>query len=254
MEADFDTWMLVFLRVGAFLLVLPFFSMNEMPVLLRVSLAALISLLLTPVVAPHPLGQLDYAAILGLMMQEVGIGLLLGFLSRLIFFAAELAGSIIAFEMGLNLASVFDPMTQQASPIAGTLLMYLSMLVMLSLNLHDWMLLGFARTYDLLPIGGGHFNRQLLAEVVPQTSRVFMTALQISTPVIAASFVITMIFAVLSRAVPQMNVFTEMYGFKIVGSLVVLGFSLQLAAQYVAQFFNALPEDLLVVAKMIGGG
>ena len=81
-----------------------------------------------------------------------------------------------------------------------------------------------------------------------------MTALQISTPVIAASFVITMIFAVLSRAVPQMNVFTEMYGFKIVGSLVVLGFSLQLAAQYVAQFFNALPEDLLVVAKMIGGG
>ena len=80
-----------------------------------------------------------------------------------------------------------------------------------------------------------------------------MTALQISAPVIAASFVVTMVFSALSRAVPQMNVFSEMFGFRIMGGLIVFGFTLQLSAQYVVNYLNRLPEDLLTVAQMLGG-
>ncbi|HWY31754.1 MAG TPA: flagellar biosynthetic protein FliR [Candidatus Acidoferrum sp.] len=253
MEADFDTWMLVFLRVSAFLLMLPFFTMSNFPVTMRVAVAAIIALLLAPVVPGLRLEKMDLIPVLGVMAQEVSVGMLLGFVARMIFYAVDIAGSVISTEMGLNLASILDPVTQASSPIAGTVLMFLATLIMFTLNLHDWMLLGFARTYMVLPVGGAHLNSALFQNIVAKTSLVFLTALQISSPIIAVSFVITLVFAVLSRAVPQMNVFTEMFGFKVVGALIVLGFTLQLSAQYVANYLNRLPDDLLVVGQMLGG-
>jgi flagellar biosynthetic protein FliR len=119
--------------------------------------------------------------------------------------------------------------------------------------LHDWLLLGFVRTYAVLPIGGAHLNNDLFENIVSQTSRVFTTVLQIAAPLIAVCFVITLVFAVLSRAVPQMNIFSEMFGFRIVGGLIVLGFTLQLTAQYVVNYLDRLPNDMLVVAQMLGG-
>jgi flagellar biosynthetic protein FliR len=253
MEVDFYNWMLVFLRASAFLLVLPFFTMANFPVTMRVAIGAVVALLLAPILPAFPLDKLDFISVLGVMAQEVSIGLLLGFVSRMIFYALDIAGSIISTEMGLNLASIFDPTTQQSSQIASTILVFIATIVMLTLNLHHWLLLGFERTYTVLPMGGAHLNNALFENVVAQTSRVFMVALQISAPVIAVSFVVTLIFAVLSRVVPEMNVFTEMFGFRIVGGLIVFGFTLQLSAQYVSNYLNRLPEDLMTVAQMIGG-
>jgi flagellar biosynthesis protein FliR len=253
MEADFYNWMLVFLRLSGFLLVLPFFSMANFPVTMRVAIGALGALLIAPVLPPFPLGKMDFLSLFGVMIQEVSIGLLLGFVSRMIFFAVELAGNFISTEMGLNLASIFDPTSQQSSQIAGTILVLLATIVLVTLNLHHWMLLAFAKSYTVLPPGGGHLNSALFENVVAQTSHIFMVALQIAAPVIAASFVITLVFSVLSRAVPQMNIFSEMLGFRIVGGLIVFGFTLQLSAQYVVNYLNRLPNDLLVVSQMMGG-
>jgi flagellar biosynthesis protein FliR len=253
MEIDFFNWLMVFLRLGAFLLVLPFFTMANFPVTMRVGLSALGALLIAPVLPPFATNNLDFISLLGVMIQEVSIGLLLGFASRMIFFAVELAGNFISTEMGLNMAAIFDPMNQQSSQIAGTILVFLATVVLLSLNLHHWLLMAFENTYTVLPIGSAHLNNTLFENIVGQTSHIFMIALQISAPVIAASFVITLVFSVLSRAVPQMNVFAEMFAFRIVGGLIVFGFTLQLSAQYVVNFFDRLPNDLLALAQMMGG-
>jgi flagellar biosynthesis protein FliR len=254
MEFEFYNWMLVFLRAGAFLLVLPFFTMTNFPVAMRVAVSALVALLVAPVLPAFSFDRLDLISVIGVMAQEISVGLLLGFVARMIFYAVDIAGSVISTEMGLNLASIFDPMTQQSSQIAGTILMFLATVVMLTLNLHHWLLLGFERTYTVLPIGAAHLNNALFENIVGQTARVFLIALQISAPIIAIAFVITLVFAVLSRAVPEMNIFSEMYGFRIVGALLVFGFTLQLTAQYVANYLNRLPDDLLIVAQMLGGG
>ena len=253
MEVDFYNWMLVFLRLSAFLAMLPFFTMANIPVSMRVALGALGALLIAPILPPFTLNQLDFMSVLGVMMQEVCIGLLLGFVCRMVFYAVDIAGSIVSSEMGLNMAAIFDPMNQQSSPLAGTVFVFLATVVMLTLNLHHWMLLAFERTYAVLPVGGAHLNSALFETVVKQTSHVFMLAVQISAPIIAVSFVVTLVFSVLSRAVPQMNIFLEMFAFRIVCGLIVLGFTLQLTAQYVANYLHRLPDDVLSVAQMLGG-
>lgn len=252
MELDFQNWMLVFARISAFLLVLPFFSATNFPITMRVALGALTALLLSPMMPANPLARLEMFSVVGVMVQEVGVGLLLGFVARMVFYAADLAGNFISTEIGLNLGQIFNPMAGGSSQIPGTILFFLAAIVMLSLDLHHWVLMGFARTYEVLPMGNVHLSGALFDTVLSHTSRIFIVALQICAPVLAVSFVVTVVFAVLSRAVPQMNVFVLSFPFRIAGGLGVFGFSLHLTAQYVINYLNRLPDDLLRVAQMLG--
>lgn len=252
MDLDFYNWLLVFLRVGAFLFVLPFFSATNFPVTMRVALAALVALLLSSLLPPFPLGRMELLSLVGVLIQETCIGLLLGFVSRMVFYAVDLAGNIVATEMGLNLAAVFNPLTRESTQAPGLILFFLAAVVMLTLDLHHWILLGFERTYAVLPMGGAHLNSALFETIVKHTSSVFVVAVQISAPMIAVSFVVLLVFSVLSRAVPQMNVFSESFSFRIVGGLIVFGFTLQLTAQHVLNGLRRLPDDLLVVGQLLG--
>ena len=253
MEMDYYNWLFVFLRISAFLLVLPFFTMANFPVMMRVALGGLAAILLAPLLPPFAANHLDFFALLGVMFQEVSVGLLLGFVARLIFFTVELSGNLIATEMGLNMAVVLDPVSGQSEQMPSTMLSLLAALVMLTLNLHHWMLLGFVRTYAVLPVGAAHLSAALFELLVARTGDIFLVALQIAAPVMAVSFVVTVVFALLGRAVPQMNVFSESFGFRIVAGLVVFGFTLQIAAQYVQNYLDRLPNDLLAVAHLLGG-
>jgi flagellar biosynthetic protein FliR len=253
LQFEYYNWLLVFMRISAFLFVLPFFSVTNFPVTMRIALGALSALLLAPTLPPFPMGNLPFLSLIGVMIQEVSIGLLLGFMARMVFFAVDLAGSIIATEMGLQMSAIMNPLTQTSSQVPATILFYLAAIVMLTLDLHHWMLLGFERTYTVLPIGSAHLSTALFEIVVKNTNQIFIIALQISAPIMAVSFVVTVVFAVLSRAVPQMNVFSESFSFRIVGGLIVFGFTLQLTAQHVVNYLNRLPDDLLRIAHLMGG-
>jgi len=252
MDFDFYNWMLVFMRVSAFLYVLPFFSTVNFPHALRVALGAIMALLIAPLLPHFEFGKLDFFSLIGVSFQEVSIGLMLGFASRMIFYAVDLAGNIVGMEMGLNLGAMMNPATQQNDQAPGMILFFLASVVMLTLDLHHWILMGFERTYTVLPIGGAHLNAVLFETIVSQTTHIFMIALQISAPMIAVSFVVTMVFAVLSRAVPQMNVFAESFGFRIAAGMIVFGFTLQLTAIHVMNALRRLPDDLLVLAQVMG--
>jgi flagellar biosynthetic protein FliR len=252
MALDYYNWLLVFMRISAFLLVLPFFSSTNFPVRLRVALGALAAILLAPTLPAHAVDHSSLFSLFGLMFQEVAIGLMLGFVSRMIFYAVDLAGNIIATELGLNMGAILNPLESAPSQVPGTLLFFLAAVVMLTMDLHHWMLMGFQRTYAVLPMGGAHLNGLLFSEFIARASKIFVIGLQISAPVLAVSFVITVVFAVLSRAVPQANVFTLSFSFRIVGGLAVFGFTLQLTSQYVINYLHRLPDDLLQIAQYVG--
>jgi len=105
----------------------------------------------------------------------------------------------------------------------------------------------------VLPLGGGHLSTPLFEIMVQRTSQIFVLALQISAPVMAVTFCITVFFSVMSRAVPQMNVLAESFGIRIAGGLIVFGFTLQITAQYIANYLQRLPDDLLGLAQLLGG-
>lgn len=253
MELDFYTWFLVFVRMGAFFFALPFFAAVNFPATMRVALAALAALLLAPQLPPLPIHQLDLLALFGLLARELAIGLLFGFFARMVFFAADIGGIIISNELGLSMGSLMDPSSGQTEAIPGLMLSLLATVTMLSLNLHHGLLLGFAKSFDVLPLGGGHLSTPLFEVLVGRTGQIFVIALQIAAPVMAVTFCITVFFSVMGRAVPQMNVFAESFGIRIVVGLIVFGFTLQITAQYIANYLLRLPDDLFGLGQLLGG-
>jgi len=249
---DLLTWLLVFLRASSLIAVFPVFSITNVPVQVRVALGALVSFLVAPIVPVGDFAGTDFWGIIGVMAKEVGFGLLLGFVARMLFYALEIAGALIGAEIGLSIPSSLNPLSPGQTTEAATVLQYLAAMIFLTLNLHHSLLLAFRRSYQFLPVGGGHLRESLLLDVAGRTGHLFWFALQMSAPVMAISFIITLVFAVLSRAVPQMNVFVENISVRVLVGMIVFALTCQLMGQHIANYLGRLPEDILRVAQLLG--
>jgi flagellar biosynthetic protein FliR len=220
---------------------------------MRVALAVLIGLLMTPLLPAAHWTGLPWPELVGLLAREVVTGAALGFITRTVFFAVDLAGNLMATEMGMNLAQSFNTMSALQSQAPGMILFNLTAVLMLTCDLHHWFIIAFQRSYDLLPFGAAGLHPALLDTVVAHTGRIFLVAVLLAAPLIAVSFVITILFAVLNRAVPEMNVFAESFAFRTLGGLAVFGLTVNLMAQHIVNYLRQLPEDVLRVAQLMAG-
>ncbi len=253
MDLELEKGMLVFVRAGAFLSVFPLFSAVNIPMRVRLALAAALAVLVTPGLGPLPAaipGTVGHLT--GLFAAEMAAGLAIGFVARMCFYAVDFAGRLAANEMGLSLGSIFDPFTNTSTQAPGVILFYLASMLMFTLNLHHVVLAGFQRTYELLPIGAAHMSALLFNGLLAHTSRVFVVAVQIAAPLMAMSFLVMLVFAMLGRAVPQMSVFSESFAVRILAGLLVFALTIELAAQHIINFLRQLPEDMLRVAQALG--
>ena len=245
--------MLVFVRAGAFLAILPIFTMVNIPMQVRVVLAALLAVLVAPTLPPFSSARLELFDWVGLIAREIVCGLAIGFVTRMVFYASDFAGQVISNEMGLSLASVFDPVNARPTQAPGMVMMLLTSVMMMSLDMHHWLLTGFQQTYTLVPIGGAGLSEVLFANILDHTSRVFVVGLQIAGPLIAASFLAMILLGFLGRLVPQMNVFAESFTVRIACGLLVFAFTLQITAQHILNGLHRLPQDMMRVAQFLGG-
>ena len=248
---DFTTWLLIFVRASALFAVFPIFSITNVPRQVRIALGALLAFLVLPLV-PGASAANDLWKLIGVIALEVCFGLLLGFVSRMVFYALDIAGNLLAAEIGLSMPTSINPMTANQSTDTANLLNYMAAMLLLSLNMHHELLAAFARSYSFLPVGGGHLSGTLVVDLISRTTHLFVFAIQLAAPLVAVSFVITLVFSVLSRAVPQMNVFAESFGARLLAGLTVFGLTCQLMGQHIMNYLHRLPEDVLTVAQLVG--
>jgi flagellar biosynthetic protein FliR len=252
MPDDLNKWVLVFVRGAALLAVFPIFSMKNFPRTTRVALGFALAMLVAPMVGPLAVNPDSFTATIILVLKETAVGVLLGFVTRILFYLLEFAGSLIATEMGLNMASMVSPLESGRSEAPGTMFYYLGGALFLALDLHHWLLMGFMRSFELVPIGGLRLSAGIFTDITGRTSQIFLIALLMAAPVIAVSFLVNLVFSVLGRAVPQMNVFVESFSFRILSGLIVLSMSFNLVAQHVVNYLRRLPSDFLRVAQLLG--
>ena len=244
-------WLMVFLRTSSMLAVIPIFSARNFPVQLRLALGALLAGIVAATLPADAVQSADFWGLAGQMAVEVGVGLLLGFVCRMVFFMLEIAGSIISTEIGLSMPSGINPLADEQMTVPATILYYLAAMLWLSMDMHHWMLIALKKTYTYLPIGSAHVSQALVTDMLARTGGIFVIALQMSAPLLAVSFIISLIFAVLGRAVPQMNVFAESFAVRPLVGLSVFGLTLDLMSQHIMNYLRHLPEDMLRVAQAL---
>ncbi|MFT4693033.1 MAG: flagellar biosynthetic protein FliR [Limisphaerales bacterium] len=247
-------WILGFLRASALMLVFPVFSSQQIPVRMRIALAGVTAFLIAPLIKFDVPALPSLLGLVGILSLEIMTGLLMGFICRMVFFTVQLAGSIIAFQMGLQMSSAIDPGTNSNTETPGLILYYLTALLFLALDMHHWVLAGFVESYTVLPVGAAGLGTALMDEGIAHTGRIFASAVQMSAPLLAVAFLITYVFALLGRTVPQMNVFSESFAARTLAGLIVFGLTVQLTAAHITNHLRRIPQDLSNIVHLLGSG
>ena len=248
---DFTTWFVIFVRFSAYLLLFPITAAQAIPLIVRLGFAGLGAFLILPLVPAISMEGAALHSIIRLFFLEVSTGLVLGLLARFLFYAVEIAGSLIATESGLMLSSNFNPITASFVSSPGVLLHWMTLILMLTLDLHHWLIIGLQRSYEIIPAGGAKLTELLLSDVMNRAGGMFVIALQMTAPVLATSFLVTVVFSLLGRAVPQMNVFGESFPVRTIAGLAVFGLTCNLLAQHIVNHLNRIPQDFLRVAEIL---
>jgi flagellar biosynthetic protein FliR len=178
------------------------------------------------------------------VIHEVLTGLLLGFAVRFLLYALEMAGEIIAVQVGLSLSSNIDPITRNAATPPNTMLLSFGTVLFLVTGAYQFCLVAFVRSFEIFP-PSAFFSPQSIDAVIAASGNVFLLAVQISAPVLAISFLVNMCFSVLGRAAPTLNVFMLSFPVQILAGLTVFGMTLGLTVQYIMRDMQTLPETML---------
>lgn len=255
MEGLFVNWFMIFVRAGAMLSIFPLFSATAIPVRMRIALAGFMSFLILPILPVHvDVSNATLFGFVGLIISEISIGLLFGWLVRILMFSVTLAGHFISTQIGLQLGGMVAPGDEQPTEIPAVMLQMLAISLMITLDMHYTLLVGFQQSYHLLPIGGGILSDRLFDDVTLMAGRTFLIAAKIAAPIIAVGIVVNILLCMLARAVPQMNVFMESFGIRLLIGIMLMGSVINMAALEIANYLHQLPDDFVVVVRLLGLG
>jgi flagellar biosynthetic protein FliR len=239
--------MMVFIRAGGLIALLPVFSGQSVPVQIRLAIAVLLAYLGAAQVRLAPAVPTDAIGLITVAVRELFIGLLMGFTIRLVFYAVEFAGQVMSTEIGLTVSSQIDPISHNTSSAVGTALFYLGSLLFLLSGCHHAVFLAFLRSFEIAPVGVLALHRSVAEVFVSATGNIFLLALQMAAPLLAVNFVVTFAFVILGKAAPSINVFSESFSVRVLTGIILLGLTLGLTAQAVLNALQGSPELMLRV-------
>ena len=196
-----------FLRVLGVFTTAPIFSSRAFPLRARIGLALLVALSAQATLGAQPLVPLDGADALGTLVQQVGIGMTIGFAVRLVFAALELAGEVIGLQMGLNFAAFFDPMSSGQASAVSRFMGNVAALVFLAVNGHLMVLMAVVKSFDTFPVGGSVLDAFARLRMHELGADLFASALWIALPMIGLLLFVNLALGIVSRVAPQMNIY-----------------------------------------------
>lgn len=242
----------VFMRVTALFVSAPVFGSKEIPAQAKVGLSGLLSLVLLPIVRgtlmagpPPALGPM-----VAVLLGEVLVGLLMGLIVSLLFFAVRLGGDLIDYQMGFTQAATFNPQFNElVSPVANFQYQY-ALVIYLLANGHWLLLRALELSFTRLPVAQIALGGHALGAFTDLTFQMMVSGVLIAAPAAAVLLITDIAFAFLNRAVPQMQVYFVGMPLKVIAGLVFVLAGLPLLTATVSYAaIHVAPDDLAVLLR-----
>jgi flagellar biosynthetic protein FliR len=250
---EWQSFVVLLFRVSGMMAAWPVLGSRTVPVQMKIALAITTSMVLAPLVRPLAVPT-DPVLVTAGMAVELVIGLTIGLAGRLLFAALELAGELMGVQMGFGVVQLLDPLGAHQAPLLGNVQTIMASLTFLSLDAHWIVLRAIAQSFDEIPPFGATLSAGLAEDVVHLSQTVFLVALKVAAPVLAAVVLVNMALAVLGRAVAQMNVFALSFPVTIAVGLLVMGLAMPYAQVLYRNEFTKLGETIHGLLKALGHG
>jgi flagellar biosynthetic protein FliR len=239
------------MRIGAVFAAAPILSSRQVPVRWRAALALMITWVVMPVLPPIPIVETFSHQAMMIALQQIAIGVLMGFILQLVFAALVFAGQVMAYSMGLGFASMVDPQNGVQVPVISQFYLILVTLLFLALNGHLILIELVVDSFKTVPVAVDGISKNTLWDILAWSGRVFSGGLLMALPVVAALLVVNLGMGIITRAAPQLNIFaigfpmTLMMGFLVMW--VTLPDVMHNFGELMNEAFQVITRNLLVV-------
>ncbi|MEM7611752.1 MAG: flagellar biosynthetic protein FliR [Pseudomonadota bacterium] len=231
-----------FIRISAFVVALPAIGGAFVPRRVRAVFAIVLTIVIAPLVT-HDLEAIEIFSLAGVIraMQEVAMGLIMGFVVQVVFDAITLGAQTISMSMGLGFAVFIDRVTGVNIPVIGQLYLMLALLIFLAIDGHLALIQLLFDSFSTAPIGTAYLSVADAQAVLTWTSQLFVGAMHIALPAVTTLLIVNLSFGVMSRAAPTMNLFAVGFPISMLLGFVVLYLSVGSIEQTIGFLFpNAL--------------
>lgn len=199
----------MFVRISTFMVTAPIFSGRQIPATYKIGLSAALSIVCAGA-AHESILEITEGSIILLILKELMVGLVLGMVANILFYAVQIAGTLLDLQIGFSMASLFDPSIGMNTQLTGRLQNILAILVLLSTNAHHLLIQGILSSYDwihlkdyLPSISDGRVSTFILECF----NQMFVIGFMMAAPIMGTLFIVDVAIGIISKTVPQMNIF-----------------------------------------------
>jgi flagellar biosynthetic protein FliR len=238
-------FMLTLARIAPLFLIAPLFSAKMVPRKARSVAAVALAIGLSPLALADQKIPTDALAIGGLMLKEILIGLAFAYTIAALFAAVSVAGSLLDTQIGFSFGAMLDPVTNQQSGVIAQIYGMVGVMVFVAIGGDSWVIRGLASTYDMVPLTAMPNLNILTGGVHNAFAHILLAAIAVSAPVLLAVILVDAGFGVVSRVMPQLNVFAVGFPAKILVGFLLIGTSLPFVASWLGdQLTQSVGEAL----------
>lgn len=254
-DAQLNAWLISFIwpltRILGLIMLAPVFGHSSVPRRVKIGLGVFIALIIAPTLPPMPDVGLGSWYGLFILIQQLLIGMAIGFIMRIVFAAVEAAGEIVGLQMGLGFASFFDPQSAGQTIVISQFFNLLASLLFLAVNAHLLLLGILVESFKSLPISPQPLSAAGFYSVANYGSVVFSVGLQLALPLIAILLMTNLALGILTRSAPQLNIFAIGFPITLGVGLIALDITLPyFTPQFEHMFRNGFAATTAVIRTL----
>jgi flagellar biosynthesis protein FliR len=247
-------FLLVLARVSPLFLLAPLFSSKLLPARARGIVAVGLTIGIAPIALNAPGGHIptDVLAIGGLVLKEMLVGLGFSFALGALFAAVQVAGSLIDVMIGFSFGALVDPVTGTNGGVLNQLYALVGVMIFVVIGGDAWVIQGLARSYEAVPLTEAPAIGTLVEGAQVAFSGIFASAIEICAPVLLAALLTDVAFGLVSRVMPQLNVFAVGFPAKVTVGLVLVGASLPFVVGWLGEELQSSVSSALQTLRVAG--
>lgn len=244
-QLNIEYFLLILVRMTSFVYIAPFYGQAHVPQRVKLGLSVFLSILifnLNPGEVPAYDSVLDYAA---LVVKESITGLLIGFSASICHMIILFSGRIIDMDIGLSMAQMFDPTTNQQITVTGSMYQYFILLLMLASNMYIFLLNAIVDSFTLIPVGGLSPRLMLYDTIIGFLTDYFIIGFRIVIPVVIVILLLNCALGIMTKIAPSIHMFSIGIQIKVLGGLTILFITVALLPS-IANFIFEKMQDMVV--------
>ncbi len=234
-------FLLILIRVSVVLFMLPVFNARVIPVLTKAGLALILALVLYPAVN-HEIGPFPdtLGGLVQVVLSEFLIGLIIGLLVQMFFEGVRIMGQLVGFQTGFAIANILDPHSGIQISILSNLAYLTAVVLFLVLNGHHILLNAMRESFEIINMGSVGLNGRIFHTIIAASGDMFVIAIKIGAPAIAALLFTKVAFGLIAKLIPQMNIMIVAFPVQIVIGLLFFGICLSVLMRSMERYLESL--------------